>query len=150
RNVDLLGDFDALNAEVEHDAAKDAPDEGEDELPAIQRFEAALPGDGPPPGAIQYVDESNATLYFLEQREVDYLHEELRREYQTDGKQSVLAALFDIIEVQRDLDAQLDAGDVVDRIFVESLAAGESAAVAYAQREALATLERRSDIDASV
>ena len=44
----------------------------------------------------------DATLYFLDEREIEYLHAEIEREYQQDLRTNIVGTLFDIFEAQDD------------------------------------------------
>src|SRR5205085_7846125 len=50
--------------------------------------------------AIVNLQDFDATLYFLDEKELDYLRHEIEREYSADLRQNVLAILFDIYEMQ--------------------------------------------------
>lgn len=107
-------------------------------LPAV---DSDLFGSGPPPGILR-TDDFDTTLYFLDARETAYLQEELKREYAEDHRRLVLSSLFDIIEGQAIVEAQLEALQTVDQLMVEFLSVGEYELVAYILREASATVRR--------
>lgn len=118
------------------------------ELPlAVPPAETQAPGDGPP-GLVR-VDDFDSTLYFLEPREAAYLQDELKREYTEDQRKLVLASLFDIVELQPNAEAQLEALGILDQLVLECLTLGEYELVAYTLREAAATA-RQETVDARV
>lgn len=98
-------------------------------------------GEGPLPGMVR-VDDFDSTLYFLDARETTYLQEELTREYAEDHRKLALASLFDVIEGQSLVDAQLEALHVVDELLIEFLTLGDYELVAIALREASTLLRR--------
>src|SRR6266513_620714 len=46
------------------------------------------------------IDDFDTTLYFLDDKEIEYLHKEVEREYAQDLRGNVLAMLFDLLELQ--------------------------------------------------
>ncbi|HKA57048.1 MAG TPA: hypothetical protein VKD28_00375, partial [Gemmatimonadales bacterium] len=46
------------------------------------------------------IDDFDTTLYFLDDKEIEYLHTEVAREYAQDLRRNVLAMLFDLLELQ--------------------------------------------------
>lgn len=138
---------------VEHDTVGDMPVVGGADRPGVALFapgvaplavpsvESAPPGEGPPPGIVR-VEDFDTTLYFLDTREAVYLQEELKREYADDHRRLVLASLFDVIEGQSVLEAQLEALRTVDQLLIDFLTVGEYELVAFSLREAAATSRR--------
>ncbi len=130
---------------VESDSVVDLPSIGTDhsgvattgpgQAPlAAPGAETPPPGEGPPPGIVR-VEDFDSTLYFLDQREVTYLHEELKREYVEDQRRLALLVLFDIIESPTGSDAQLESVRIVDQLLLEFLSVGDYELVALALRE---------------
>jgi len=135
-----------LYQHVESDGVVDLPSIGTDrkgvatsgpgqEPLAVPGAETPPPGEGPPPGIVR-VEDFDSTLYFLDQREVTYLHEELKREYVEDPRRLALLVLFDIIESPTGADAQLEAVGVADQLLLEFLSVGDYELVALSLREA--------------
>jgi len=107
------------------------------ELPlAVPPAETQAPGDGPP-GLVR-AEDFESTLYFLDPREAAYLQDELKREYTEDQRRLVLASLFDIVELQADVEAQREALGILDQLVLDFLTLGEYELVAYTLREAAA------------
>jgi hypothetical protein len=52
--------------------------------------------------SIAKLDDFDATLYFLDDREVEYLQGEIKREFSTDLRPAVIASLLDIFEAHKD------------------------------------------------
>src|SRR4029453_2127828 len=48
------------------------------------------------------LEDFDSTLYFLEESEIEYLREEVRKEYAIDMRRNVVAMLLDTYEVQSD------------------------------------------------
>jgi hypothetical protein len=108
---------------------------------AVPGAESPAMGDGPPPGMVR-IEEFDTTLYFLDDREASYLQEELQREYSEDHRRLVLASLFDVIEGQPVVEAQLEALGIVDQLLIEFLTSGDYELVAFSLREASAIARR--------
>lgn len=156
-----VADLTALEYQhVESDGVVDLPSIGTDrkgvattgpgqEPLAVPGAETPPPGEGPPPGIVR-VEDFDSTLYFLDQREVNYLHEELKREYVEDQRRLALMVLFDIIESPKSVDAQLEAVRIVDQLLLEFLSVGDYELVALALRESSAIVRKgTSDADVS-
>ena len=56
----------------------------------------------------------DATLYFLDDREIEYLHAEIEREYEQDLRTNIVAALLDIFEAQDDPTVRSEVIDHLD------------------------------------
>ena len=88
----------------------------------------------------------DATLYFLDEREIEYLQNEVKREYEQDLRQNVVAMLLDIFETQRDAEARSEVMDHLETMLVFMLAAAHFRGVAYMLREAAGALQRAQDV----
>jgi len=88
----------------------------------------------------------DGTLYFLDEREVEYLQDELAREYRQDLRTNVTSVLLDIFEAQRDADIRGEVLDHIQTLMVYLLAAGHFRGVAYALREVQATVQRSGGV----
>ncbi len=141
RHVELALDFDSMNG-VATDG--DGGDFDRSLPAAAQLVETDMPGDGPAPAFLD-MESFESTLHFLNPEEVSHLQEELRREYATDGRIQVVAALFDIVEGQDEAAAQCEACEVLDRLIAEALSEGSFPIAATILREARVTLSRASD-----
>ena len=56
------------------------------------------------------LEDFDSTLYFLEESEVEYLREEVRKEYTYDMRRNVVAMLLDTYEVQGDRGVREEIG----------------------------------------
>ncbi len=91
-------------------------------------------------------DDFDTTLYFLDEKEVEYLRQETLREYATDLRRSVLDSLLDIFEFQAEPLVRAEVLSDIEALMLHLLSAGQFAAVAYLLREAEATLDRARDV----
>ncbi|MHB0963716.1 MAG: HEAT repeat domain-containing protein [Gemmatimonadaceae bacterium] len=92
------------------------------------------------------MEDFDTTLYFLDDKEVEYLRQETLREYATDLRRAVLDSLLDIFEFQPDPLVRAEVLSDIEALMLHLLSAGQFAAVAYLLREAAATLDRARDV----
>ena len=137
-------------AELEH--GDDEPTEGREivesdpkmtatELRESIREDAAGEGvdgqdDAPGPGALINLGEFDSTLYFLSKQEIDYLDEEVRREYEQNLNENVLSMLFDIFEEQTAEDAREEVIAILGDFRSLLVTSGDFHSVAYLISEA--------------
>ena len=88
------------------------------------------------------LEDFDATLYFLDEREIEYLRNEVRVEYESDLRRNVLAILFDLYEQHTVAEVREEIAGIVDSFMVHLLSAGQFRAVAYLLHEAMVTVER--------
>jgi HEAT repeat protein len=88
----------------------------------------------------------DATLYFLDEKEIEYLQAEVRREYESDLRLNVVAMLLDIFEQQADPTIREEVAQVLDNFMLHLLSAGQFRTVAYLIRESLVAGQRAIDI----
>jgi hypothetical protein len=92
------------------------------------------------------MEDFDTTLYFLDEKEVEYLRQETLREYSTDLRRAVLDSLLDIFEFQADPLVRAEVLAHIEALMLHLLSAGQFAAVAYLLREASLTLDRARDV----
>ncbi len=92
------------------------------------------------------MDDFDTTLYFLDEKEVEYLRQETLREYSTDLRRTVLDSLLDIFEFQLDPLVRAEVLSHIEALMLHLLSAGQFAAVAYLLRESALTLDRARDV----
>jgi hypothetical protein len=97
------------------------------------------------PGVVNMSD-FDATLYFLDEKEIEYLQTEVRREYESDLRLNVVAMLLDIFEQQADPTIRQEVAQVLDNFMLHLLSAGQFRTVAYLVRESLVAGQRAIDI----
>src|SRR5687768_13490213 len=81
--------------------------------------------------AIVNLQDFDATLYFLDEKELEYLRQEIDREYSSDLRQNVLSILFDIYEAQHSPEVREEVASLLESTMVALLAAGQLRPVAY-------------------
>ncbi len=92
------------------------------------------------------IEDFDTTLYFLEEREVEYLRKEAEREYAQDLRRNVLAMLFDLLELQTYGTVRAELIGIVENFIPYLLGAGDFRSVAYILREIRVVLERAREL----
>jgi HEAT repeat protein len=97
------------------------------------------------PGVIDLAD-FDATLYFLDESDIEYLRSEIKREYDADLRQNVLTILFDIFEQQSSSAVRGEICDILENLILHLLSAGRFRNVACLLREASQAANRIADL----
>ena len=96
--------------------------------------------------AVVNMQDFDSTLYFLDDQELEYLRQEIEREYASDLRQNVLAALFDIYEAQSSPAVREEVAALVENMMLTLLAAGRLRSVAYLLAETQTVAGRAREI----
>jgi len=99
---------------------------------------------GARPGVVD-LEEFDSTPYFLDEREIDFVRQEVEREYQRDLRSSAFNALFDTFELQDNAEVREEIIGILDGLFPNMLNAGEFKACAAVLRETRTLAERVDD-----
>ncbi len=105
--------------------------------------------EAPRPGIVR-MEDLDASLYFLEEHEIEYLRSEVAAEYRSNLHASVISILLDIIETRGDPDIRAEVADVLDTLVPQLLAGGAYSAVAYLLREVRTMLASVADLPPDV
>jgi len=142
RFVDVGGTMEAtaLTAGRSAGGAYDAGGHGDRPGMGLAAAESSFSGDGPP-GVVR-MEDFDSTLFFLDARELAYLQEEVRAEFDLDPRRAVLATLFDLIELCREDAERAEAIEHIESTMIDLLAGGAYELAAYALREARVTASR--------
>ena len=92
------------------------------------------------------LDDFDSTLYFLDERELDYLKSEIANEYAGDLRRNVLSMVLDIFEVQTDNEVREEIISILDNLMLHLLSGGQYTAVAFLLRESAEASKRAKDI----
>src|SRR2546422_2500125 len=92
------------------------------------------------------IDEFDTTLYFLEEKEVDYLKQDVEREYSQDLRRNVLSMLFDLLELQTYGTVRAELISIVENFIPYLLGAGDFRSVAFILRETRVLLQRAREL----
>jgi len=134
-----------------HDGSAGAlADGGEVTAVAADEVKAAArePVEQPRTAGIVDMADFDATLYFLDDREIEYLQSEIVREYQQDLRVNISAVLLDIFESQAKPEVREEVLDDLETLMVYLLSAGHFRGVARLLREASQSAARASDMTA--
>ena len=92
------------------------------------------------------MDDFDTTLYFLDDKEVEYLHKEVEREYAQDLRRNVLGMLFDLLELQTYGTVRAELISIVENFIPYLLGAADFRSVAYILREVRVILQRAREL----
>lgn len=96
--------------------------------------------------AVVNLEDFDSTLYFLEESEVEYLRDEVRKEYAIDMRRNVVTMLLDTFEVQTDRGIREEIAALLDTLMLHILSSGEFGTAAFLLRETSQTAERAPGI----
>ena len=115
----------------------------DDQQAAVEEEEEA---DEPTRAGVVSMSDFDGTLYFLDEREIEYLQTEVDREYRSDLRQNVVAILLDIFEQQATPAVREEISELLDVLMLHMLSAGQFQNVAYLIRESQAALDRSPEL----
>jgi HEAT repeat protein len=98
-----------------------------------------------PPGIVR-VEDFDSTLYFLDDKEIDYLRQEIEREYSHDLRQNTLSMLFDLLELQTYSTVRAELISILENFIPYLLAVGDFNSVAYVLREIRVVMKRAREL----
>ena len=96
--------------------------------------------------SIAKLDDFDSTLYFLDDKEVEYLQGEIRREFSTDLRPAVIASLLDTFENQKDPTVREEICGLLDYFLLILLSTAQYRNAAYLLREAGVTAGRAVEV----
>lgn len=96
--------------------------------------------------SIASMEDFDSTLYFLDDREVEYLQQEIKREFSTDLRPAVVASLLDTFENQKDPTVREEICGLLDYFLLILLSTAQYRNAAYLLREAAVTANRATEI----
>jgi HEAT repeat protein len=91
-------------------------------------------------------EDFDTTLYFLDEREVEYLRAAVADEYAQDLRRNVLGMLFDVLELQPYATVRTELVSILESFLPYLLGASDFGAVAYVLRECRAVLLRAREL----
>jgi HEAT repeat protein len=99
-------------------------------------------------GGVVNMADFDTTLYFLDEREIEYIQNEIAREYRQDLRALVVASLLDIFEQQADPDIRDEVLENVNTLMVYLLTTGHFRGVAHLLRESRVATDRAGELSA--
>jgi len=92
------------------------------------------------------LDDFDSTLYFLDDKEVEYLQGEIKREFSMDLRPAVIASLLDTFELQKDPTVREEICGLLDYFLLVLLSTAQYRTAAYLLREAGTAAGRAPDL----
>lgn len=142
-------DFQLLNYTFRELASDDAvPMEKSATIPSVTPSDvrAGVQAETPPEKGRAAIEEFDTTLYFLEDKEIEYLRTEVEREYSQDLRRNVLSMLSDLVELQTYGTVRAELISIIENFIPYLLAAGDFRSVAFVLRESRAVQERAREL----
>ena len=96
--------------------------------------------------SIAKLEDFDGTLYFLDDREVEYLQQEIKREFSTDLRPAVIASLLDTFENQKDPTVREEICSLLDYFLLILLSTAQYRNAAYLLRESGVTANRAPEV----
>ena len=96
--------------------------------------------------SVAKLDDFDSALYFLDDGEVEYLHNEIKREFSTDLRPAVIASLLDVFEAHKDPTVREEICGLLDYFLLVLLSTAQYRNAAYLLREAGVTAGRAPDL----
>ena len=134
RYVDLTLETAPVLAEGEYIRSDDEPDTRDE------------PEEAPSRAGVVNMSDFDGTLYFLDEREIEYLQTEVDREYRADLRGNVIAILLDIFEQQPATAVRDEVIELLDVLMVHMLSAAQFQNVAYLIRESQLIATRATEL----
>jgi len=116
------------------------------ERPSADALQSRVKEEAPPRPGIVDLEEFDSTLYFLDEKEIAYVAQELRNEYTRDVRRAALDVLFDIFEFDTSHAVRDEILSDLETLFPNLLNAGEFRTVAHLLRELRALGERSAHL----
>ena len=123
-----------------------SPDEVAASVSVPHRVSSVVHEEAPPLPGVVRADDFDSTLYFLDEREIEHLRDDVNREYAQDLRRNVLAVLFDVMELQAYPTVRAELISILESFLPYLLGAGDFLAVAYVLREVRAILQRAREL----
>ncbi|MEX0909462.1 MAG: hypothetical protein WDZ58_06825, partial [Gemmatimonadaceae bacterium] len=98
------------------------------------------------PAGVVSMEDFDSTLYFLDEREIEYIHNEIAKDYSTDLRPLVIASLLDTFETQEDVGVREEIARILDGILINLLSTNQVRTVAYLLREVALTSQRSKEM----
>ena len=126
-----------------------APIEKDKSVPEVSANDvrARVQEEAPPRAAgVVSMEEFDTTLYFLDDKEIEYLQRETEREYAQDLRRNVLSMLFDLLELQTYGTVRAELLSILENFIPYLLGAGDFRSVAFILKETRVILQRAREL----
>jgi hypothetical protein len=98
------------------------------------------------PSGVVRIDDFDSTLYFLDDKDVEYLKSEFEREYTQDLRSNILSILFDLFELQPFATVRAEIISIIENFIPYLLGVGDFRAVAYILHELKILADRSREL----
>jgi HEAT repeat protein len=115
---------------------------GADQAAAQQRHAQAAEEAPPRPKGVVDLEEFDSTLYFLDEREINFIAQEVQQEYKRDVRSIALDVIFDLFELQPEPATRSEILGVIEQLFPNFLNAGDFRTAARVLRESKLLAQR--------
>jgi hypothetical protein len=144
-------DFQFINYTFRELASENAaPIEKDAHVPEITPSDvrARVQAEAPPPkqAGVVSMEDFDTTLYFLDDKEIEYLQREIEREYAQDLRRNVLSMLFDLLELQTYGTVRAELLSILENFIPYLLGAGDFRSVAYILKETRVIQQRAREL----
>ncbi len=119
---------------------------GADQEAANQRHAQAAEEAPPRPKGVVDLEEFDSTLYFLDEKEINFIAQEVELEYKRDVRAISLDALFDLFELQPDPAIRSELLSVLEQLFPNFLNARDFRTAARVLRECKLLVQRTAGL----
>jgi len=106
----------------------------------------AVEEEAPPRAGIVRAEDFDTTLYFLDEKEIDYIRKAVQAEYTQDVRHNVLTMLFDVLELQPYPTVRAELISILESFLPYLLGAADFTSVAYVLQECKAVLARAREL----
>ncbi|MBC7790606.1 MAG: HEAT repeat domain-containing protein [Anaerolineae bacterium] len=130
----------------------DVPSPGETpglEPGAPTQVTVSVDSSGAPESNVVEMKDFDSAVYFLDDKDIEYLRQAMKTEYEQDLRRNIICMLYDLFQTEPAAAARDEVADVLDQLILHLLAAGDFRAVALALREAPIAIEGARDLQAA-
>ncbi|MGI9075734.1 MAG: HEAT repeat domain-containing protein [Gemmatimonadaceae bacterium] len=99
-----------------------------------------------PESSVVEMKDFDSAVYFLDDKDIEYVRQAVQREYEQDLRRNVVSMLYDLFQTEPAASARDEVAEVLDQLILHLLAAGDFRAVALALREAPIAIEGARDL----
>ena len=130
-------------AEIEGPESSNRPPSPEETREQVEEEVVEVMG----PDALADFDDFDASLYFLDDHEIDQLKGEIATEFTQDVCVNALSMFLDVLELHPEPDVREETCGVLEELFPHLVAVGDFGSIAYLIRELRVLLARVSDLE---
>jgi hypothetical protein len=138
--------FQDLTADAGQMALPDSEELEESSSAQPRHVSQQVEEEAPPRAGIVRQEDFDTTLYFLDDKEIEYIRNAVQSEYAQDVRRNVLSMLFDVMELQPYPTVRAELISIMESFLPYLLGAADFPSVAYMLRECKAVLARAREL----